>query len=154
MPIYPFWPAGVRLNATPAEGITGNLVYAREGKIEEILPKDVDGQIAVMECTGRGNWQQLAYFGARAILFLGERDGQQRRSADARHGDPVQLAAVLHARPANWPTVCGRGRSRAQVTLRSSANWEQKTAHNYYVLVKPREASIGAQSGRCSERRL
>lgn len=50
--IYPFWPAGVRLCATPAEGISGKLVYCRRGDLKDISPAVLKGQIAVLEAAG------------------------------------------------------------------------------------------------------
>ena len=138
-PIYPFWPAGVRINATPADGITGSLVYAREGKIEEILPKKVDGQIAVLECSASGNWQQLAYFGARAIIFLGSDNvnNSDLRTHDTAIPFNIPRFYVPQGELANRIRA---GAITGEVTLRCSVTWQLKTAHNYYVLIKPREA--------------
>ena len=69
--IYPFWPAQVRLNSTPAEGITGKLVYVGDCTYAHIRPAENRGQIAVIEASAGENWSNAAYFGARAILVLG-----------------------------------------------------------------------------------
>src|SRR5207244_2048832 len=47
--LYPFWPAQVRVNATPAEGITGRLVYVAGQQYANFKPKSLAGQIAVLE---------------------------------------------------------------------------------------------------------
>src|SRR5205823_73118 len=39
--VYPFWPAGVRLCATPPEGITGKLVYCGRAGFDEIRPAEL-----------------------------------------------------------------------------------------------------------------
>src|SRR5688500_15679128 len=72
--VYPFWPAHVRVNATPPQGITGQLVYAGEGRYEQLRPASLRGHIAVVEASAGGRWMDAAYMGARAILVLGSRD--------------------------------------------------------------------------------
>src|SRR3954447_17673739 len=56
--VYPFWPAQVRLCATPAEGMSGKLVYAGDCRYEQLKPASLTGQIAVVEASASGNWVQ------------------------------------------------------------------------------------------------
>src|SRR5437764_13467850 len=69
--VYPFWPAQVRVNATPAEGITGRCVYIADATFERIKPADIAGRIAVIEASAGQRWTNAFYFGARAALILG-----------------------------------------------------------------------------------
>ena len=138
--VYPFWPAGIRLNATPNEGITGRLVYAGEGKINQIRPKDIDGQIAVVESAASSNWQQLALFGAKAIVVLG---GDSVNNADLRTHDtviPFNLPRFFLP-DGDFAKKLRQGAITGEVMLRATADWEPKTAHNYYVVIKARPAA-------------
>lgn len=133
--IYPFWPAGIRLNTTPAEGISGRLVYSGDGLIEQIRPKDVDGQIAVIEAAAAGNWQQVAYFGPRAIIVLGQ---PGMTNADLRMHESVMPFNLPRFFVPDGPLAeqLRKGAISGTATLRASATWERRTAHNYYALVR------------------
>ncbi|RZL98251.1 MAG: hypothetical protein EOP68_25655, partial [Sphingomonas sp.] len=49
-----FWPAHVRLNATPAGGLAGKLVYAGDCEYDKLKPLSLRGNIAVVEPGARG----------------------------------------------------------------------------------------------------
>ncbi|MFC1453442.1 hypothetical protein ACFLSJ_08885, partial [Verrucomicrobiota bacterium] len=66
--VYPLWPAGVRLNTTPAEGLEGELIYVGDGEAHELHVKRLPGQIAVMEMAGGANWHVLFGLGVQAVL--------------------------------------------------------------------------------------
>src|SRR5687768_9559120 len=72
--VFPFWPAHVRVNATPPDGIAGNLVYAGECRYEQLRPASLHGHIAIVEASAGGRWMDAAYMGAKAILVLGARE--------------------------------------------------------------------------------
>jgi len=69
--IYPLWPAGPRLNTTPAEGIEGDLIYVGRGALDAFPARSLRDHIAVIEMTNGENWRNALAFGARAIIFLG-----------------------------------------------------------------------------------
>lgn len=138
--IYPFWPAKVRVNSTPAGGITGHCVYVRMGGLEEIPAQGVRGQIAVIEASAGDAWQQVAYFGARAILVLGT-DGPDRFTThvDLRSHDltvPINIPR-FYVPPGSLCDDLRAGRITGDVTLDADVRWVQATAHNLYALVRP-----------------
>jgi len=133
--VYPFWPAQVRLNATPAEGITGNLVYVGGQDYSNFKPKSLAGQIAVLEAKDAQAWTTASYFGARAVVILGSPDVT---NADLRLMEvllPINVPRFYLPQGASADAIRA-GRMSAAVTLKASANWERKTAYNYYALVK------------------
>ena len=132
--IYPFWPAHIRLNATPAEGITGTPVYIGEARFEQIPPAALDGQIAVVEASAAWMWQQAIYFGARAILVVGKDD---TNNVDLRaHESTVPLSIPrFYVPPGALADQLRQGRVAGPVTLKAQVNWEKRTAHNFYALV-------------------
>ncbi len=137
--VFPFWPAQVRLNATPVEGITGKLVYVAGKEYANFKPHSLDGQIAVMECRDADGWSTAANFGARAVILLG--------AADLSNSD---LRAMELSLPINVPrfylpdsptaAAIRAGKLTASVTLKAAVNWERKFASNYYALVMGRTA--------------
>jgi ABC-type lipoprotein release transport system permease subunit len=136
--IFPFWPAGIRLNSTPVEGITGQLVYCRDGDLKDIHPAQLQGQIAVIESTAGQNWTLAFQMGAAAALILGSPETNN-----------IDLRAHDLAIPVNFPRFyippgpladALRGRNGAltgPVTLKASVSWRKVQAVNYYALVKP-----------------
>jgi hypothetical protein len=136
--VYPIFPAGVRLNTTPAGGITGKLVYCGRGTAGEIAPSAVAGNIAVVEADSDDAWKTLAYFGAKAIVIL---PGERVSHTDLRSHEvpiPIELPRFYLADAA----VAGRLRtekSDAVATLKATGDWQNVTARNVYVYVPPRD---------------
>ena len=124
--IYPFWPAQVRICATPIEGISGNLVYAGECRYEQLRPKSIKGQIAVVEASAGGNWVQAFYFGARAVLILGK---PETTWVDLQEHDlriPINLPR-FYVPPGKLNDELRAG-SIASATLKASVTWQRKMA--------------------------
>jgi ABC-type antimicrobial peptide transport system permease subunit len=135
--VYPFWPAGIRLNATPAEGIKGRPIYVGRARYEEIRPAELKGQIAVVEASAGPYWDNAAYFGAKAILILGSPD---TNNAELRFHDltvPVNLPR-FYIPPGQLADALRSGSITQEVTLKAAVNWERKTAVNVYALIRAR----------------
>lgn len=81
--IYPIWPAGVRLNTTPKEGIGGKLIYIGQATANQIPARSLQRQVAVMELSGGKGWRLAASLGASAIILLDD-------------GHATQLDAATH----------------------------------------------------------
>lgn len=134
VPVYPFWPAHTRLNATPAEGISGRLVYVGKAAIEAIRPQALDGQIAVVDASSGDAWQRAAYFGARAIIVLGEKD---LSNADLRAHElliPVNIPRFYLPAGAMADHIRD-GKLGGPVTLKAVVNWKVQRALNIYALI-------------------
>jgi ABC-type lipoprotein release transport system permease subunit len=137
--IYPLWPAGIRLNSTPPNGITGQLVYCRDADLKDLHPAELNGQIAVMETTSGQNWSLAMQMGAQAILLLGKPD---TNNLDLRAHDltiPVNFPRFyIPPGPLADALRGGRtGRLTGQATLKASVTWQKRMAVNYYALVRP-----------------
>ncbi|MCS7034992.1 MAG: ABC transporter permease [Phycisphaerae bacterium] len=132
--LYPFWPAGVRPNATPADGISGRLVYCGKATLAEIRPRDLAGQIAVVEASAGSAWQQAAYFGARAILILGASDTTHVDLRDHELLIPAYLPR-FYIPPGPLAETLRRGDAR-HGTIRAAVTWQPRIASNLYVLLK------------------
>ncbi|HEV2292736.1 MAG TPA: ABC transporter permease [Tepidisphaeraceae bacterium] len=142
-PIYPFWPADVRLCSTPAEGITGRAIYCGNASYSEIPPKRVHGQIAVVEASAGEFWTHAPYFGARAVLVLGSTDTTH---IDLRAHDlliPVDLPR-FYVPPGPLADALRAERIDGEIALRAEVNWRRVMARNYYALVKGRTSGDAA----------
>lgn len=135
--IYPFWPAHIRLNATPEEGITGRLVYLNEARFDQIDPATLKGQIAVIESTAGRRWREASYFGARAIVVLGNDETNNKDLMTHELTIPVNIPRFFLPQG----PVADRlrnGELTGEATLKASLAWESKTARNFYALVPGR----------------
>ncbi|HEV7300123.1 MAG TPA: FtsX-like permease family protein [Tepidisphaeraceae bacterium] len=136
--IYPFWPATVRVNATPAEGISGRIVYLKEAAPDQIKPASVKGQIAAIDAKAGVRWQQVAYFGASAILILGD---EQTTHVDLRSHDvpvPVNMPRFyVPAGPLADSIRAGAFTDTDVATLKAAVSWKQVNAVNLYAFIKP-----------------
>jgi hypothetical protein len=138
-PLYPFYPASVRVNSTPPQGITGKPEYCGTGDADEIRPGDLFGQIAVVEATARDRWQQVAGFGPKAILVLGLDDTSH---VDLRSHDllvPVNLPR-FYVPPGPLNDRLRKSQITGPVTLRARVTWQRRSAVNLYALVRPTQA--------------
>lgn len=136
--VYPFWPAGPRLNATPAAGITGKVVYLGTATPAELKPESTRGQIAAIDAAAGARWQQVAYFGAKAILVLGN---DKTTHFDLRSHDvplPVNMPRFYVPPGALADTIRAGGLSSADATVKCVANWRTTTAVNLYAFIKPK----------------
>src|SRR5581483_3870074 len=133
--VYPFWPAQVRLCATPAEGISGRLVYVGECRYEQIRPASLSGQIAVVEASAGENWVQAFYFGARSVIVLGKPDTAWPELQSHELRIPINLPRFFV--PAGKLADDLRQGAVDHATLKASVSWQRRRARNLYALVRP-----------------
>lgn len=139
-PVYPFWPASVRLNTTPSEGIRGRVVYIGRGRGHEFVAGALAGQIAAVEANSADTWSNAFYFGAKALLVLGspETNNQHLRTHDLMipvylprfYVPPGELADRIRA------SAGGEG-GGFEAELRSQVLWQRTTVRNFYAYVRP-----------------
>jgi hypothetical protein len=140
--IYPFWPASVRVNATPADGITGRCVYVAGATFDTIKPADLAGQIAVVDASAGTWWTNAFYFGAKAVLIL---SSPETNNADLRSHELLAPANLprFYIPPGQLAGDLRAGRITGDVTLKVSVDWQRTMAVNLYALVRPRQPIAG-----------
>ena len=65
--LFPLWPNSVR---TSTCDVSGPLVYGRDGSMDSLRGKEIDGRIVLLEFNSGGRWKNAAKLGAKAIIFL------------------------------------------------------------------------------------
>jgi len=74
--LYPLLPNLVCPSTTPPEGITGKIIYAGEGYIEDFkfgalaANTSMEGNIVLLDWNTRNRWINAARLGAEAVIFL------------------------------------------------------------------------------------
>ncbi len=107
VPLYCMMPNYVRTPTTDEDGITGRLVWAGEGRLEDFNGKELPGSIVLMDFNSVTRWLNAAKLGASAIVFVEPTDAF-RNDAEQKYLDlplPVpryyvqrqQLAALAAA---------------------------------------------------------
>ncbi len=141
--IYPVWPAGVRLNSTPEEGISGNLVYVGEGEYGKppgkIPARTLRGHIAVMEMTAGHRWKSASSVGAMAVILLGSDDETTHHAHS--HLVPIPIYVPRFYVPEGPLAAALRRGEISRGTIYAQARWTTVTATNIYAAVTPREPS-------------
>ena len=133
--VYPFWPAQSRVNSTPADGITGELVYCGQAHIDQIPPARVNGNIAVIEASAGQLWSRVSYMGARAILVVGS---DSTTHWDLKWHDlviPVNLPR-FYVPPGELADKLRSGYAKGAATLKAQVVWEKRRATNLYAMVR------------------
>ena len=135
--VHPFFPASVRLNATPTDGLTGELVYCDGGKYEQIPAASVAGNIAVIEGDTGNEWQTVAYFDPKAILFIGNGQESHTRMRGSEVAIPVNVPRFYL--PAGPDADAIRKGVAGPVTLKADCYWKPTQAKNLYAYVAAKD---------------
>jgi hypothetical protein len=133
--IYPMWPAGPRLNATPKEGIAGGLIYAGMGKLRAFPSGSLHGQIGVLEMAVENRWHNAAAFGAETLLFWGS---PKDSYVTAREQDVwYPLGGPRFFVPDGPLADTLRSGQAGRARIAADVRWERRRAVNLYALLEP-----------------
>ncbi len=134
-PVHPLWPAAVRLNTTPAEGLAGRLVYVGKGGLDDIPAESLRGQIAVMESTGGGAWKHVVEYGPSAVLLLGSEAETAEDFRSHRVWIPINMPRAYVSDGPLAAALRAGAVPEGRLTVR--ARWAKVEAVNHYVLIPP-----------------
>ena len=68
--VFNLLPNSVQTSQTPAEGISGPMIYGGLGEFTNFDGKNINGSIVVLEFNSQDNWINAASLGARGVIFL------------------------------------------------------------------------------------
>lgn len=133
--IYPWGPNMVYLPTTPAEGLTGNLIYVGAGNFADLNGKKIQGNIVLMDMFSFQNWLNASMLGAKALIFLGSRDSSRGQFKEKDIPTPVAF-------PRYWvPQRIGQQlkqlalQQNLSATVKSRARWQHKLVYNCYGIL-------------------
>ena len=129
--IRPLRPNLLQASITPAEGISGQTLYAGKGTVPEfsVLPKD---RIVVLEWDCDREWLKAFSLGARAVIFV----GSQEPAANAYHH--VNIPANLprfYVSEAMADALGLRSGSR-NVRIEAAASWQTMQGRNVVAVIR------------------
>lgn len=135
--VYPFFPASVRLNATPKDGFTGELIYCGRGEYPQIPANRVAGNIAVIEGDTGDEWKTVAYFNPKAIVFLGNSGVSHTRMRANDVAIPINVPRFYL--PDGPDAAALRAPVAGPATLKADVVWKRATAKNLYAYVPAKD---------------
>jgi hypothetical protein len=130
--MYPLWPNLVRTSMLPKEGLTGPLIYVRDGKIRNFNGKDVDGAIVLVDFNCASEWLNAPRLGAKAVIFVAP-DNTMRGEAEAKFiSIPIKIPRfyITQREAAPLLATC-TGKRPPKVTLRCDMPWQNRKAKNF-----------------------
>lgn len=139
--IYAFWPNLACPVTTPPEGISGNLIYAGEGHLNEFNGWKVEGSIVLMDMKSQRRWLNAMKLGAKAVIFIDQEDMPSPRDEfRMKVMDSIALdfpryyvdrTQGLHLRDLITAT-----KGDVEVTIRSTMKWEARKSKNVIGYVR------------------
>lgn len=143
LPLLPMRANLVCQPVTPAEGVSGRLLYAGRGRYADFGSAAVSGAIVLLDYNAPGGWQRAFGLGARAVVFLD--DGSTPQPAIHHVNVPANyprfyaeepVAALLRNRAADAPTV----------RVSCAVQWRAAETHSVLAYL-PGVGAAGAQFG-------
>jgi len=138
-PVYPVWPDNVRLKTTPAEGITGKVIYIGTGDYDELPGVSMKGNIAAIEMSvyDETRWLRAFEFGATAVLLL----GSDADSAAAMLYTPIYKPRY-YVPEGPLAEAIRSGGEIERATIHCDAAWTAMTGENLLALVPGSDPSL------------
>ena len=144
--LHPLLANAVSPGTIPAEGLTGPLVYAGSGRLDEFNGQEAAGAIVLMEMNSGRNWLNAANLGAQALIYLDRGDTPRALFEDKSELTPVQFPR-LWAPIEDFEAIGGDPRRRAarfpqQATVTADTRWVDMTAENIFAFIPGRDPGL------------
>jgi len=138
-PLHAMRPNGIVPPATPAEGITGQIMHAGAGGRDDFGTRSPRGKIVVLDYNSGGAWLRAFRLGARAVVFVpnGRAASWQCHYTMAN----ANLPRFYYAGPrADLP-------EGATATLRSRVPWRPAVGRNVLAFFRGTDAKFDQDAG-------
>ncbi len=129
--ILPIWPNLVRCPKTPADGLTGKLIYAGNGELRSFNGLEVTDSIVMVDFNCGNRWFNAPLLGAQAVLFV-EPDTTLRGEAEEKFlSMPVNIPRFwVPKEAADYLLAHLTANPDTQVTVKCDMEWKEVTAQN------------------------
>jgi len=130
-PILAMRPNLLQASVTPAEGLTGQVVYAGKGEIPDYGDRFPAGKIVALDFDCGLNWLNAFALGAKAVLFIGPEPGSNQPCPPFHHINmPANLPRFYVPHQLADRLGLKTGGVSGEVTVRAAAKWEQLRGRN------------------------
>ncbi len=156
------WPNLVRTPTVAGDGLTGRMIYVRDGRIDRFDGHDIEGAIVLMDFESSSQWLTAAMLGAKAVVFLEARNAVRRETEEKYlQTVPLPLPRVYLSREALVECCRSAGIEVASadellgrlagpewapltVTLSGRMDWEERSCYNVEALIPGTDDSLNA----------
>ncbi len=142
---HPARPCTIQASITPAQGITGEVVYGQSGQLE-IHTETLKDKIVLIEYDCDKSWLDAFAFGARAVIFIG--------SPYDPNSPPVNAYHHLNL-PANLPRFyishdledkLNIRELKGEITIKAAARWTIKRGRNVIAVLEGADSLFKSNS--------
>ncbi|MHC4985879.1 MAG: M28 family peptidase, partial [Planctomycetota bacterium] len=137
-PLFAAAPNALVARVTPADGLTGPLLYAGTGTLAEYGHRDPNGALVVLDFDG--DWQTAFAFGARAVLIIG--DFQAEQAVQYSLTFPANLPVFVMA-PEVAESLDVTGDTPKAATVFAACEWKRLRGRNVIAIVRGTEPQLG-----------
>ncbi len=123
------WPNLCRTTCVPAEGLSGPVIYVKDGDLSEFNGKPVENAIVVMDFNNSQNWLNVPLLGAAAVVLIEPETTTRGEAAMKWLRVPVDVPRFWLSR-ADAPAVIAAAESYTPGTLHSKVTWENTLNRN------------------------
>ncbi|SHK05687.1 Peptidase family M28 [Desulfatibacillum alkenivorans DSM 16219] len=129
------------------DGVSGPVVYAGKGGLQDLQGKKVAGCIMLMDMESGKNWQNAASLGAKALIYVGDPNTSKIFFQEKFELTPYNFPRFWMTR-AEAREVFGdyesapRGLAAENAELKTSMAWEQVKAQNIYGFMKGTDENL------------
>ncbi|MDJ0720978.1 MAG: M28 family peptidase, partial [Desulfobacterales bacterium] len=144
--LHPLLANAVSPDTIPPEGITGSLIYAGSGRLDEFNGREVAGAIVLMEMNSGRNWLNAANLGAAALVYLDRGDTPRSLFEDKSELTPVKFPR-LWAPIEDFEAIGGDPRrfdtrTPLVATVTADTRWVDVTAENLFAFIPGRDPAL------------
>ncbi|MFQ6097529.1 MAG: M28 family peptidase, partial [Armatimonadota bacterium] len=144
--IYPMWPNLVRTPKTPPNGISGRLIYARQGSLREFNGLDVTDSIVLLDLNCGPEWFNAPMLGARAVLFIEPEETIRGEMENKFLSIPVDLPRFWVPKGvADHLMALLKSRPKVVVTVKCDVAWETRPGYNIIGRVRGTDSRLRKQ---------
>jgi len=126
---YALWPNGPQTCFTPPEGITGKLIYVREGDLRYFNGFNVENSIVLMDFNSGDNWLNAVRLGAKAIIFIEPEYTTLLESLKKAIPVPINVPR-LYVKKSDGCLLKEAALRGEEVTIYNGMRWKEITAYN------------------------
>jgi cell division protein FtsX len=145
--LHPLLGNAVSPQAIDPQGLTGPLIYAGTGALNELNGKIIAGAILLMELDSGENWIQAASLGATALVYVDRGGSSRGLFEDKQELSPIHFPrfriSIEEARRCfgDFETAPD-SQIFPEVRLNSDVNWKEVSSENIYCLIPGRNPDL------------
>lgn len=129
--ILPLWPNLVQMPKTPPKGLSGKLIYARKGELEQFNGLDVADSIVMLDFDCGREWFNAPLLGAKAVLFIEPRETIRGQAEQKFLSMPVNIPRFWISKEASdqlLAIVAEKG--DVDINVRCDIDWQKVQGEN------------------------